>query len=302
MAQVISASRRTDIPAFYADWLMNRLRAGTVLVRNPYSGRHSTVSLKPGDVSAIVFWSKNYAPLLPRLGEVEQTTKNLFFHFTITAARELEPGAPDPAEAIKDYIFLAERYSPRQIVWRFDPVCITDRLSFEVFEERFVRCAGLLKGHAERSILSFVHPYKKVLANFQKYSDHRLIDLPQEKKQEYARRLARRARSFGIRLFACCNDYLLSEEIDKASCIDGRLLSGLFHTDIDTRPAVTRKECACTRSIDIGAYDTCGHGCLYCYANSDKERAKAAVKRHDPDWNSLGGQIEAAAQESEFSQ
>jgi len=292
MTHVISASRRTDIPAFYADWFVNRLKSGSVAVRNPYSGKASSVSLAAGDVSAVVFWSKNYSPLLSKLEAVERTTKNLFFHFTITANKELESAVPDHTEAIRDYIFLVERYSPRQVVWRFDPICITDRLPFEVQEERFVKCAELLKGHTETCIISFAHPYKKVLANFQKYTAQRLIDPPQELKREYARRLAMEAKKYGIRLYACCNDYLLSEEINKAICVDGRLLSEIFQTPIDTRPAVTRKECACTKSIDIGAYDTCGHGCLYCYANSDKERAAAAVRRHCPDWNGLLGQVE----------
>jgi hypothetical protein len=92
-------------------------------------------------------------------------------------------------------------------------------------------------------------------------------------------------------LFACCNDHLLSEKIKKASCIDGTRLSGLFDVPFDTRPAATRKECACTRSIDIGAYDTCAHGCVYCYANSDKNRAERAQLQHDPSWNALNRNI-----------
>ena len=126
MAPVISASRRTDIPGFYSEWFVNRLRAGFVYVQQPYSGRMSRVSLLPGDVSALVFWSKNYGPLLGRLEDVEKTTRNLFFHFTITGNHELEFHVPDPKEAIRDYIHIARRYSPDHIIWRYDPVCITD--------------------------------------------------------------------------------------------------------------------------------------------------------------------------------
>jgi len=295
MAHVISASRRTDVPAFYADWFVNRLRAGSVIVLQPYSGRPARVSLKAGDVSAIVFWSKNYAPLLGRLDVVGRTTKNLFFHFTITGNCELEPSVPDFRDAIRDYRFLAGRYSPEQVVWRYDPVCVTDKLSFERHEERFARCAELLRGSASGCIISFVHPYKKVPANLRKYSDHALTALSGAQKREYARRLAKIAKTHGIRTFACCNDDLLSDQIHKAACIDGRLLSDIFKIPVDARPALTRKECACTKSIDIGAYDTCAHGCLYCYANADKERAKAALQRHDPSWNSQGRQVDEAA-------
>jgi DNA repair photolyase len=292
MPHVISASRRTDIPAFYSDWFLNRLRAGHVFVKNPYSQKFSRVSLSPEDVSAVVFWSKNYSPLLSRLDPIEQFTKDLFFHFTITANRDMESTVPDCRDTIKDYLFLARRYSPEQVIWRFDPICITDKQTFEDHEERFMRCAELLRGHARECIISFVHPYKKVLASLKKNTDRIMPELSREKKREYALRLAQRAAQYGIRILSCCNDYLLSKEIQKASCIDGRQLSNIFSTPIDTRPAATRKECGCTKSIDIGAYDTCAHGCLYCYANADPERGKSAYLRHDPAWNALGMNVE----------
>jgi hypothetical protein len=298
MQQVISASRRTDIPAFYSDWLVNRLKAGAVFVRHPYAKKIIRVSLRPEDVSAIVFWSKDYSPLLSKLGAIGKTTRNLFFHFTITADRELECNAPDYRDAIRDYISLARRYSPERVVWRFDPITITDKLPFEIHEERFVRCAELLKGHAQKCIISFVHPYKKVLANLQKYTGHQLDDLTGEQKREYAQRLAERAEAFGMKLYACCNDILLSRNVNKASCIDGRAMAGVFNAPVDARPGGTRKECACTRSVDIGAYDTCAHGCVYCYANTDKDRAAAMRQRHDPAWNALHGQVDEENAES----
>jgi len=286
MANVISASRRTDIPAFYSAWFVQRLKEGSVAVQQPYSGKFLRVSLKREDVSAIVFWSKNYAPLIEKLESIELTTKNLFFHFTITAAQELEPEVPEYRNAVRDYLYLARRYSPRQIVWRFDPICITDKLPFETYRERFVRCAELLKGHVTTCIISFAHPYKKVIANF-KGTDHQLVELPMAQKRDHARSLADIARRYGIGLSACCNDYLTCDEIEKAACIDGARLSTLFNIPIDTRPASTRQECACTKSIDIGAYDTCTHGCLYCYANTNKNRAERALRLHNPAWNSL---------------
>ncbi len=287
MPQILSVSRRTDIPAFYGAWFVNRIKSGQVFLRQPYSGKMLRVSLEPQDLSGIVFWSKNYSPLLPRLDTIEQSSKNLFFHFTISGNRDLEQNVPDFREATRDYRYLAKRYGPERIVWRYDPICITDKLSFAMHEERFVQCAERLKGSGERCFISFVQPYKRALSNLRTHTDHTLIDPPLAVKQEYAERLAARAEQYGISLFACCNDHLLSEKIGKASCIDGARLSGLFNVQVDTRPASTRKECACTRSVDIGAYDTCAHGCVYCYANSDKDRAGKAQKEHDPSWNSL---------------
>lgn len=276
MQQIISASRRTDIPAFYSDWFLNRLTDGFCDVRHPYTGRTFRVSLKPEDVGAIVFWSKNYTPLLPKLDTVEKTAKSLFFHFTITANRDLELRTPDHLEAIKDYIHIAKRYSPEHIVWRFDPICITDKLSFEKHEERFAACAELLRGHTNSCIISFAHPYRKMTKNLSRYTSHALVPLSDDEQKACAARLASRAEKYGIKLLACCNDHILSHQIGKARCIDGLKLSLLFGTALDTRSAASRKECGCTRSIDIGAYDTCGHGCVYCYANTDQEKAGKA--------------------------
>jgi len=203
----------------------------------------------------------------------------------------MESGVPDYKDAIRDYLFLCRRYTSGHIVWRFDPLCITDKISYEIHEERFARCAEKLSTAATKCIISFVHPYKKVITHMKKYSDDRLIELCQERKREYAGRLAARAKDYGIGLFACCNDYLLSDTVQKSSCIDAHYLSELYQLQFDTRLALSRAECACTKSIDIGAYDTCAHGCLYCYANSDQTRALAALIRHEPTWNALGEQV-----------
>jgi len=280
--QVISASRRTDLPAFYSDWLLNRLAAGFCDVLHPYTKKWFRVSLRQEDVGAIVFWSKDYAPLLPKLDAIERTTRSLFFHFTITANSDLELRVPDYREAIKDYIHIAKRCSSDHIIWRFDPLCITDKLSFETHEERFAACAGLLKGHTSSCIISFAHPYRKMMNNLKRYTDHALAPITMDEQRTYAERLAIRAATYGIRLLACCNDHLLSHAVGKARCIDGAKLSLLFGAVLDTRPAASRKECGCTKSIDIGAYDTCGHGCVYCYANTDQERASRAPAAIDP--------------------
>ncbi len=287
MSRIISASRRTDIPAFYSEWFINRLRSGYLYVKHPYSGRWIYVSLKPEDVGAIVFWSKNFSPLLSRLEHVERVTKNLFFHFTITGNRALETATPEADGAIKDFIYLSKRYSPQHIIWRFDPICITDKMDFSVYEDLFVSTAEKLKGYVRFCYISFMNPYKKVIKNFQRYTDHEPSELSEDEKRHYAHRLSDIASRYGIRIHACCNDYLLSDRVHKASCINGAYLSFLFMTALDTSETPTRKECACTKSLDIGAYDTCAHGCIYCYANTDKEKAVEAVKRHNPEWNSL---------------
>ena len=283
MQQVISASRRTDIPAFYSEWFLNRLAAGHVDVLHPFTRQWFPVSLKQEDVGAIVFWSKNYAPLLPKLEQVERTTRNLFFHFTITGNKDLELRVPDIKNTTEDFLYLEKRYSPDHLIWRFDPICITDKLSLDLHEERFIACAERLKGYAKSCYISFSHPYRKVIVNFQKYSIHTPVAVPEEQQRSFAQRLARLAGKYGIRLFACCNGHLLSNDVLMGRCIDGRNLSLLFGTALETRAAASRKQCGCTRSMDIGSYNTCAHGCLYCYANTDQEKASHAPEMISPD-------------------
>lgn len=291
---IISASRRTDIPAFYSEWFLQRLKEEHVYVRHPYSGQIYRVSLKADDIHSIVFWSKNFSPLISEIESVEKTTGNLFFHFTITGMPgDIEQKTVPDVEAIKDFIYLADRYSPEHIVWRFDPICITDKLPFAYFEDIFSRYIERLKGKCTKSYISFVQKYQKALRNTEKYSDQRIIEIDPEIQKEYARKLSRIARKNGITLYACCNDYLVSDMVQKGSCINSEALSQLFNNDSLTSPAApTRKECACTKSIDIGAYDTCPNGCLYCYANSDKLKAKRAFETMDMGWNALGFNVE----------
>jgi len=289
MKNIISASRRTDIPAFYSEWFARRLAEGAVDVKNPYSGRVYHISLKSQDLHSIVFWSKDFSPLIKRLAEVEKATKNLFFQFTVTAVpKALERRTPAPEAAMEDFLYLAARYSPANLVWRFDPIVLTDKVLFDHYINEFDRYAAKLKGAVRECYISFAEPYKKVVRNF-KRTGHTLLDTPEEVKREYAERLAVVAEGYGIRVSACCNDFLLSDKIGKASCIDGERLSRLFgDLEVDTTPTPTRKSCACTRSIDIGAYDTCPHGCAYCYANNDHKKAWDFLKMHDAGWTGLG--------------
>lgn len=289
MKNIISASRRTDIPAFYSEWFIRRLTEGFVHVKNPYSGRVYHISLKSQDLHSIVFWSKDFSPLVKRLPEVERVTKNLFFHFTITGVpKDLEQNTPAPEAAIEDFLYLAGRYSPGNLVWRFDPIVLTDKIPFDHYMEEFARYAGMLKGAARECYISFAEPYKKVVKNFKK-TGHNLIEVPIDVKKEYAERLASVAGGYGIKVSACCNDFLLSDKVGKASCINGEKLSRLFGDfEVDTEPNPTRKGCTCTKSIDIGSYDSCPHGCAYCYANNDQKKAEEFLKGHNPEWKGLG--------------
>lgn len=286
--QIISASRRTDIAAFFMPWLMNRLDAGFVRYPNPYSGQAHTVSLRPEDVHSIVFWSKNFAPLLPHLDEIQRRGFFSYYHFTITGLpRSLEAHTPQWQQSVRVFRELVERTSPRHVQWRFDPILYTKELDAAYYHRRFEEIAAALSGATQRCYFSFAQFYGKVIRQFNQ-AGLAVIDPSLEQKRELALELAETGAKYGIQLYACCQDDLLSEQVHKAHCIDADLLGELF----PDRPFLaaarpTREQCGCAASRDIGIYDTCPHGCIYCYANQNHLLALERFRQHDPDGEML---------------
>jgi hypothetical protein len=287
---VISASRRTDIPAFYGEWFLNRLRAGYVVAYNPFGGQRYEVSLRREDVAGFVFWSKDFRPFLPALTHVERLGYPFYFQFTITGLpRALEPNVPDWPRAAETARELAARYRPEAVQWRFDPIILTDKITPQATLDRFRRIADALAGHTRRCVFSFVDLYAKVQRNMARYeADHGDPSRTPSAalRRELAEQLAGEAQARGMRLFACCEPDLIGGDIRGARCVDGGLLRELFPgcgASIEPRPS--REGCGCTASRDLGAYDTCLHGCLYCYANAHKDVALRG--RVDPEGESL---------------
>ncbi|MBI4008448.1 MAG: DUF1848 domain-containing protein [Planctomycetes bacterium] len=292
-------SRRTDVPAFYSTWFMNRVREGRVRYANPFGGQQYEVSLLPEDVHAFVFWSKDYKPMIKHLTELESRGYDFYFHFTITGLSALgglfEGHVPPAKEAIKTFKMLSERYGPKRVLWRFDPIIISNITGADYYKKSFAEIAAHLKGTTERCYFSFVCLYEKVRKNllklarpknggFTKSAQHVICTDPDRTfKISLANDLADIAGKYGITLYSCCGDYLVSDRIKKAQCIDGELLYTLFpHKPKQTKVNPTRKECGCVVSRDIGAYDTCPHGCIYCYANINKALAYKRYSAHNP--------------------
>ena len=280
---IISASRRTDIPAFYMPWLMNRLREGSASYPNPFGGQVQTVSLKPEDVHSIVFWSKHYGAFLHHVDALEALGYPFYCHYTITGApRALEPHVPDWGYSVEVFRALAARTSPRHVQWRFDPIVFTDRLGPGFYLERFEQIAAALQGATTRCYFSFATYYGKAQRRLHQAGIH-YVDPPQDIKRRLVRALADIADSYGISLYACCQDALLSERVHKAHCVDGDLLAELFpERPLHARARPTREECGCVASKDIGMYDTCAYGCAYCYATSSHPAAVRRLQAHDP--------------------
>ena len=293
MKRIISVSRRTDIPAFYGDWFMGRLKEGFVGVVHPFGGQKYTVSLKPEDVTCFVFWSKNFTPFLENLKIIDGLGYKFYFNYTVTNLPRVFESNVEKQAAIETLKQLSRTYSPKHINWRFDPIIISSICDRDFFIRGFENLASRFEGMIERCYFSFVIKYGKVVRNFdelEKTEDVEIIDKSKGFKIELANELAAIAERFGIKMFSCCGDYLVkgsrkagSQRVKKAHCVDGGIIEGLFFPDgLSYSDKPTRQECGCTESTDIGTYDTCPHGCIYCYANVNKKKAFEAAGKHEP--------------------
>jgi len=275
MKTIISASRRTDIPAFYLSWFMDAIKVGQIEVANPfYPAQKRVIDLRPRSVGWIVFWSRNYAPFLRHHTFFDDYA--LFFHFTILPPSMLEKVNVQPTQALKQLQTLTRLYGPERIIWRYDPLVYWTeggKMRTNHIPDNFAfLCREIGAMGITRCYTSFAHPYAKFIQRFKKkFPSARLIDLPDPQKFSVIGEMATIAAENGLTLYSCCNDRLLEVEgVKKGHCIDGRLLNELRpDINVSQAKAPTRKDCGCTKSIDVGSHvhQPCPYGCIYCYAN-----------------------------------
>ena len=259
---IVSASRRTDIPAFHSGWFMDCLRRGFVEVKNPYNpDQVSKVSLEPGDVESIVFWTKNPAPLLTYLDEIEKIGHRYSFHFTINDyPEELEPHVPSLDERVDRFIELSEKIRPRNIAWRYDPIILSDQTGADYHRRAFENLCKKLGPYTRRVIVSLIDYYKKTKRNLKPLNYRFDFDAAERPEtDELLGDLAKTAREHELVISTCAQerDYT-GLGIPPGRCIEGE---GPYKKDPSQR-----EHCRCTQSRDIGAYGTCRHECAYCYA------------------------------------
>jgi len=276
MQTVISASRRTDIPAHYLDWFLHCLKLGSFPLRNPFNGQVRTAEVSRDRVGAIVFWSKNFAPLLERLKELESWP--MVFNFTLNSEDPLlEPGIPPLEDRLEQMRTLAGIYGPRALRWRFDPVVyylkdqsLKNNLgSFERLLD-FAADLGL-----ETCTISFMDPYRKIMLREKQLSGFRFLYPEREKMIDTASWMAEKAKEREIKLLTCCEAELSRQGIENLApgrCIDHDLLSELYGCVLNHKPDLGQRKaagCLCHQSLDVGSYrdHPCLSGCLYCYAN-----------------------------------
>lgn len=289
--QIISVSRRTDIPAFYADWFMGRVRSGYCTVPNPFNPNQiSRVSLKPSDVTAFVFWTRNPKPLMKYLPELDQMGFHYYFQYTIIGyPREIDPYSPTAEEGLQTLRELSSMIGRDRVVWRYDPILLSDITPHRWHEERLSYLIGGLKSHTKRLVISFVDQYNKNrprLNNRINDTDVRLG--PDAFEPEAYRGLAefigKEAVKAGIEVRTCAEAMDLSQYgIYKGKCIDDALISAITSDTLKLqKDPFQRKLCGCVVSKDIGVNNTCLFGCAYCYATSNIGAAEINYKRHDP--------------------
>jgi len=290
---IVSASRRTDIPAFYARWFMQRVRAGFCEVKNPFNAAQiSRVSLAPEDVTAIVFWTRQPGPLLRYLPELAAMGHQPFFLQTLMDnPRAIDPFCPRPATAVPRFIALAEAL-PGRVTWRYDPVVLTEATPPDWHRRTFERLAASLEGHTDRVMVSLLEPYRKVARRLAALADAgcRLLPVETATAVRLLVDLRDMAAARGMRLCTCAQpEGFAPAGLAAGRCIDPAWIARLTGRTVpDGRDASQRGRCGCAPSKDIGAYDTCLFGCAYCYATTSFARARAAFARHDPDAPGLG--------------
>jgi hypothetical protein len=289
---IISASYKTDIPTFYGEWFMNRLRAGYCKMVNPYSRQVYRVDLTPESVDGFVFWTKNIGPFLKHLPEVQKIGYPFVVQHTITGyPRELEYRVIDYVHTVEHMRILADSYGPHVAVWRYDPIVISSLTSSDWHRNNFEKLAKSLVGTTDEVVVSFAQIYKKTRRNMDwaaseygfNWSEHEAMT-PGDVRGLISE-LAEISRSYGMRLKICSQRaYMILGLTEEARCVDAERLERVSGSSIADRVELrgNRKECGCFASKDIGEYDTCPHGCVYCYAVQQRDLALRRYKAHDP--------------------
>lgn len=276
---ILQTGLRTDIPAFYTPWLLRRLEDGYVLVRNPYRPHAVTrYSLSPAVVDLIAFCTKNPAPMLPHLDALAPYGQH--WHVTITPyGPDIEPNVPPKEQVMSDFLRLSAALGSHRVAWRYDPILLTDTYPLERHIADFEAMARTLAGSTYVCVISFIDLYQKVRRNFPEAREVSVGD-----RLTLAKAFVETGRRYGMTIKSCAEGSLLAScGVDVSGCMTLAVYEAALGAPLAApRDRPTTRECACHLTCDIGAYDTCGHLCRYCYANSRSETALRHLREHDP--------------------
>ena len=278
---IISASRRTDIPSYYSDWFFARLKEGYVCTRNPMNYHQvSRISLAEDVVDGIVFWTKNPVPMLDKLTSLDGYP--YYFQFTLNSyGKDMEAGIPGKKDVIVPaFQKLSRIIGPERVIWRYDPIILTPAYTVEYHIHSFERLAKQLSGYTNKCVISFFDMYRHLGPISRSM---RFLPLDTEQIYELAGRFADIARKYNLTLETCAEAIDLSLfGIRHGPCIDGDLLERIIGHPLSlSKDKNQREECGCMTSIDIGMYDSCVNGCMYCYANHSLGAVRKNIRSHD---------------------
>lgn len=289
---ILSVSRRTDIPAFYPQWFMNRVNEKYVYVRNAFNANQiSNISLDPKIIDCIVFWSKNPAPLLPYLETIDNIYKGAFyFQYSINDyGKEIEPNVPDIKNRIKTFKKIASKYGKLKVVWRYDPIFLSPNYSLDWHVRTFNMLFSELKDYTDTCVISFIDMYAKTIKNIKPYE---IKSLDIEEMNFIASEFSKTVQGSDVSIKTCAEGIDLGKYgIQHNSCIDQERIEKIIGCKLKVKQDNQRAYCQCIECADIGQYNTCQHGCKYCYANYNPSMVTAAVKAHDDNSPLLTGAV-----------
>jgi hypothetical protein len=280
---IISASRRTDIPAFYSEWFINRLKEGIIFIKHPRNPqRIAHIDLSRENIDCIVFWTKNAQPMLNRLTIIDAIGIPYYFQFTITPYdRHVEKGLPPKSAILDTFKQLSDRIGKHRVVWRYDPVIVSSELSVEYHLDRFGTMCNILGSYTNQCTFSFIELYPSIRPKIKGIAEHEVTTL---NRIHIGQGFSKIAKEYNLLLSTCSDEFDLSRYgIAKAACINQSLIENIIGCSIKAKKDTNqRPACRCIESIDIGAYDCCSHSCVYCYATSSETRVHANMGKHDP--------------------
>ena len=279
---IVSASRRTDIPAFYSEWFIKRLQAGNVCVRNHMNyNQISRIPLDRDVVDCIIFWTKNPIPMIPKLEIIDKMGYLYYFQFSLTPYNSsIETSLGDKQKILESFYFLSEKLGKERVIWRYDPIILNKQLTIDYHVDAFDKMSEKLSGYTDECIISFVDPYRKTMSNTE---DSFILPITDNQMKEVAKAFSEIASNRRIKLKTCAEKLDLDEYgIEHASCIDGKLIEKITGSRLipGIKKDRQREGCECIECIDIGAYDTCLNGCVYCYATKNLDRSKDNFRLH----------------------
>ncbi len=293
---ILSVSRRTDIPAFYAEWFFNRVKEGFVYVRNPIVKNNvSKIALNTQVLDCIVFWTKNPSRyFIDNLHLISDY--NYYFQFTITPYDStIEQNIADKEKVMAHFIELSKKVGKERIIWRYDPILLSNQFTIEKHIKAFDAMAKLLHPYTEKCIISFIDFYKKTERNLRGTSVRVFEDKEIVELSSYFMKIAN---TYGVKLETCAEPVDLHFlGVDHGKCIDNELIERITGKRVIAKKDKNqRSKCRCIESIDIGEYNSCLHNCLYCYANFSKEKVMENAKMHDKESPMLIGNVKAEDQ------